>query len=170
MKKVILSAVVLAGIVACGDSSSTSTGGNYVSAIEAGGENDKAYLSQNKEAIAEAERELAEEEATLTSMKIDKMVHDFGKIKLNSENFCEFKVTNTGEKPLDVSDVKASCGCTTPQKPEGLIQPGKSDIIKVQFKPNSPSVNNEPIEKTVTITSNTEPRMTVVKIKAIVQE
>ncbi len=169
MKKLSFSVALGVLLLSCGGNES-STGGSYVSAIESGGENDKAYMEENKAGMDAAEEELKEDEATMTSMKIDKMTHDFGKIKLESENLCEFKITNTGKNPLNISDVKASCGCTTPQKPEGMIAPGKSDVIKVQFKPNSASVNNEPVEKTVTITANTEPRMTVVKIKAIVLE
>ena len=97
------------------------------------------------------------------------MVHEFGKIKLNSENDCVFEVSNTGNHPLVISDVQASCGCTTPQKPEKPIPPGKSDVIKVHFKPSSKSVDGKPVEKTITVTANTEPKITVIRINAIVE-
>lgn len=139
------------------------------SAIEAGGENDASYSKENAAELAKIEKELAAEAASLTTLKVDKISHDFGTILLGSENTCSFKVTNTGKKPLLIADVQASCGCTTPEKPEGPIAPGKSDIIKVGFKPSSRSNDKETISKTVTITANTEPRLTVVTVKAIVE-
>ncbi|MGV3611269.1 MAG: DUF1573 domain-containing protein [Fluviicola sp.] len=126
---------------------------------------DPETVKANEKALKELEEQQRLEAASSTSMKIDKEVHDFGKIMTGSENQCTFTVTNTGDKPLILSDVKASCGCTTPSKPEGPIAPGKSDKIEVGFKPNGPGAS----EKTITITANTNPRITVVKVKADVQ-
>lgn len=153
-------------LVSCGEE--TNAKKEYYSAIEATDENQEEYMDENAEAIEKAEKELEEAKKNATSMKLDKMVHDFGTIKLNSENDCVFKVTNTGKTPLIISDIQASCGCTTPQKPEKPIPAGKSDVIKIHFKPSTQSVDGKPIEKTVTITANTDPRLTVVKIKSIV--
>jgi hypothetical protein len=108
---------------------------------------------ENAAELAKIEKELAEEAASLTTLKVDKLVHNFGTILLGSENTCAFKVTNTGDKPLLIADVQASCGCTTPEKPEGPIAPGKSDIIKVGFKPSSRSNDKEFVSKTLTITA-----------------
>lgn len=169
MKKAFFSLSVIVVLGACSSKESAKNDNEIQSAIEAGGENDLNYSKENKAELAKIEKELAEEAASLTTLKVDKIAHDFGKILIGSENTCEFKVTNTGKKPLLISDVQASCGCTTPEKPEGPIQPGKSDVIKVGFKPNSKSIDNKPISKTVTITANTEPRLTVVTVKAIVE-
>ena len=119
--------------------------------------------------LDEAEQALEEAAKNTTSLKMDKMVHSFGKIKLESENDCVFTVTNTGKFPLAISDVQASCGCTTPEKPEKPIAPGKSDKIKVHFKPNSKSIDGKPVEKTITVTANTEPKITVIRINGIVE-
>ena len=116
----------------------------------------------NQIALEELKRQQDEERKTITSLSLDKMEHNFGKVKIGSENHCTFIVTNTGDKSLIVKDVKASCGCTTPIKPEKPIPPGKSDKIEVGFKPN----NTGEAEKTVTITANTEPQVTIIKIKA----
>lgn len=119
----------------------------------------------NEKALEEFKKQQEEERNSITAMKLDKMEHDFGKIKEASDNHCTFLVTNTGEKPLIIQDVKASCGCTTPVKPEKPIAPGKSDKIEVGFKPSGKG----DIEKTVTITANTDPQITIVKIKAEVE-
>lgn len=169
MKKTVITVAAGLMLFGCSDASSKKNSGEIVSSIESGGQNDDAYMKENATAMAQAEKELAEQAKSVTIMKLDKMEHDFGKIKLESDNSCAFKVTNTGNKPLVISDVQASCGCITPQKPSGPIQPGKSDIIKVGFKPSTKSVDGKPISKTVTITANTDPRITVVTIKAVVE-
>lgn len=126
---------------------------------------DPETIKANEQALKELKAQQKLEAESVTSMKIDKEIHDFGKVAEGAENHCTFVVTNTGTKPLILSDVKASCGCTTPSKPEGPIAPGKSDKIEVGFKPNGKGVS----EKTITITANTEPRITTLKVKADVQ-
>jgi hypothetical protein len=169
MKKTVFSISMLLVLGACSSNEAIKKDDDIQSAIEAGGENDVNYTNENAAELAEIEKELAEEAANFTTLKVNKIAHDFGTILLGSENTCEFVVTNTGKKPLLISDVQASCGCTTPEKPEGPIQPGKSDVIKVGFKPSSRSNDKEYVSKTVTITANTEPRLTIVTVKAIVE-
>ena len=103
-----------------------------------------------------------------TSLKFDKLTHDFGKVKEETDNKTVFRVTNTGESPLIIDDVKASCGCTTPSKPTKPIAPGKSDKIEVVFHPNEGQLNKQ--SKTVRVTANTEPKETVLKISAFVEK
>jgi len=45
----------------------------------------------------------------------------------------EFTVTNTGEKELKISRVRASCGCTAAEPDKKLLKPGESTKIKVEF-------------------------------------
>lgn len=103
-----------------------------------------------------------------TSLKFDKLSHDFGKVKEESDNKTVFRVTNTGKFPLIIDAVKASCGCTTPSKPTEPIAPGKSDKIEVVFHPNVGQLNKQ--SKTVRVTANTEPKETVLKISAFVEK
>lgn len=44
-----------------------------------------------------------------------------------------YSFENTGSEVLVFSDVKASCGCTIPEKPEKPILPGNGGIIKAIF-------------------------------------
>ena len=165
MKKLVYSLGVLIlaiQLTACDNNSTKESEGTEIEIA------DEESQKENAEAIREMERNEKELKANSTTLSFDKEVHDFGQIKLESENYCTFKVTNTGDKPLIIEDVQASCGCTTPEKPEGPIAPGKSDVIKVKFKPNSKSENGKPVEKTITVTANTEEQISVVKIKGIV--
>ena len=115
-------------------------------------------------------KELSESEleklSNITSMSFDKIVHDYGKVIIDSDNKAIFTVTNTGKKPLIIENVAASCGCTTPKKPEKPIPPGKSDQIEVGFKPRDGQLNEQ--EKTITVSANTDSKMEVLKIKAFV--
>lgn len=103
-----------------------------------------------------------------TTLAFDKMEHDFGNVKIGQDYTYKFKVTNTGKKPLVIEDAKASCGCTVPAKPEKPIEPGKSDEIVVTFSPKAGQGGMN--SKTVTVTANTDPKLTTLTIKANVIE
>lgn len=61
-------------------------------------------------------------------------VHDFGKIAEElGQATCSFEFTNTGDQPLIINTVNASCGCTTPSYTTEPILPGKKGIIKVAY-------------------------------------
>ncbi len=102
----------------------------------------------------------------ITTLSFNEMEHNFGKLVKDKQYYCEFEVENTGTFPLLITKVDASCGCTTPEKPDKPIEPGKKDKIKVGFKPGS--TGN--IEKTVTISANIKEQFVVLKIKAKVSE
>jgi hypothetical protein len=88
--------------------------------------------------------------------------HDFGKIQEGVVATYEFKFTNTGTKPLLLTEVRASCGCTTPFYPKEPIMPGQSGVIKVAYNSlNRPGVFN----KTITIVDNVEGDVKVLFIK-----
>jgi hypothetical protein len=116
----------------------------------------------------EEKRQLAEELANMTKMSFDKTSHDYGKVPADSDNKTTFRVTNTGKKPLVIEKVSASCGCTTPSKPEKPIPPGKSDEITVVFHPKETQLGQQ--NKTVTVIANTNPKMEVLSISAMVEK
>lgn len=88
--------------------------------------------------------------------------HNYGTIQKGGDGNCAFTFTNTGDEPLILSSVRASCGCTTPKWTQKPVMPGKTGEIGVRYNTNNPGG----FTKTVTITSNAvnEPRV-VVKIK-----
>jgi len=98
-----------------------------------------------------------------TTVNFEKMEHDFGTIEQNTTNPYTFTFTNTGDKPLIISDAKGSCGCTVPEYPKQPVMPGETGEIKVVY---SPGQQKNMQTKTVTITANTEPATTVLRIKA----
>lgn len=102
-----------------------------------------------------------------TTLEFDRLLHDFGNVKPEVENRAKFIVKNTGNKPLIIENVEASCGCTTPKKPEKPILPGQSDEIEVTFKSNPGQTGEQ--NKTVTVTANTEERIHKLEIRAFVK-
>lgn len=88
--------------------------------------------------------------------------HNYGTIQKGGDGNCTFTFTNTGDEPLILSNVRASCGCTTPKWTQKPIMPGKAGEIGVRYNTNTVGG----FTKTVTITSNAvnEARV-VVKIK-----
>jgi ATPase subunit of ABC transporter with duplicated ATPase domains len=166
--KTILSITLFFCLCACNSSDQIKAkDGEVRSAIAAEEQSDeelKAELEKIRKEEEEAEKRLA---ATRTSMSFDKLVHDFGTIKADTDNKATFIVTNTGNNPLILEDVSASCGCTTAEKPEKPILPGKSDKISVVFHPNSGQLNEQ--KKSITITANTEPKVAMLEIKGFVK-
>lgn len=77
----------------------------------------------------------------------------------------EFQFTNTGKVPLILNDVKASCGCTTPEWTKEPVLPGKSGNIRVTYNPK-----NRPgsFSKTIQVTSNSELPVVTLAIQGVV--
>ncbi len=150
----------------CSENNSNKSQGTISSKIEADPLSESELKKELEEIDKEEQKRLKELEATFTTMSFDKIKHDFGKVLEDSENRTTFIVKNTGKKPLVIESVSASCGCTTPTKPEKPIAPGKSDKIEVVFHPKVGQLNEQ--TKTVTVTANTEPSMSVLTVTAFV--
>lgn len=87
----------------------------------------------------------------------EKGVFNFGTIAEGDTVEHVFKFTNTGEFPLIINNVTASCGCTTPEWPREPVAPGAVSSVRVRFNSrNKAGVQN----KTVSIYANTNPSVT----------
>ncbi len=93
--------------------------------------------------------------------------HDFGSLKEEAGPVSyEFTFVNTGESPLVLSDVRPSCGCTTPSWSREPVAPGDTGVIVAQYSPlNRPGT----FRKSITVTSNAETNSAVLYIQGIVQ-
>jgi hypothetical protein len=95
----------------------------------------------------------------------DSPSHDFGKIKQGTPVTHEFKFTNTGKTPLIITNVQASCGCTTPSWTKEEVMPGGSGFIKATYNAAAVGAFN----KTITVTANIESGFVQLTIKGEVQ-
>ena len=79
----------------------------------------------------------------------------------------KFKVTNTGDIPLIISEVSGSCTCTVADFPEDAIAPGESGEILAHV--NTEKTGSGMINKSVRIVANTEPSVVMVWVRAKVK-
>lgn len=90
---------------------------------------------------------------------------DYGTITRGDDGLRVFEFTNTGDAPLIISNVRSSCGCTIPKKPDGPIAPGESSTIEVKYDTNRVG----PIRRTITVLSNASQSMVPLKITGTVK-
>ncbi len=83
-------------------------------------------------------------------VEFEKTEHDYGQIKRKSDGTCKFKFKNVDTLPVVISNVKASCGCTTPIWPKGPIAPGDSAVVEVGY--NTKFIG--PFTKTITVSTS----------------
>lgn len=100
-------------------------------------------------------------------IQFDQVSHDFGKFSEDKKNVTyEFKFKNTGNAPLVISRVTASCGCTTPEWTKEPVAPGKTGYVKATYNPvGRPGAFN----KSITVFTNTPEKNVRLTIKGIVQ-
>jgi len=80
-------------------------------------------------------------------IKFAELAYDFGKIKQNVPVNHDFNFTNISSGPIVIESAVASCGCTTPVKPEGAVPKGKQSKINAGFNAANPG----PFNKTITV-------------------
>lgn len=92
--------------------------------------------------------------------------HDFGKIKVNTPVTHEFRFTNSGDAPLVISSVQASCGCTVTDYSKDPIAPGAEGYVKATYNAAKVGI----FTKTVTVSANAEESVVQLTIKGEVVE
>lgn len=118
----------------------------------------------------EQKDQAAKDSANFTTMEwLDSTVKDLGQIKEGQVVEVSYRFKNTGDKPLIIAGVSASCGCTVPEKPEKPIAPGQEDVIKAKFDSKGrPKGENR---KDVFVTANTKPQSsTQLSFKVVITE
>lgn len=88
--------------------------------------------NNDKKAAANANSEAATADNLTTVQWLDS-VQNFGKVVDGEKVIITFHFKNTGTKPLIITNVQASCGCTVPSKPEEPIAPGAEGKITAEF-------------------------------------
>ena len=69
-------------------------------------------------------------------LRVQERVVDLGRMLQGEKETAAFVLTNRGDGPLNISSVRATCGCTVPRKlspDEKLLEPGESIRIEVLF-------------------------------------
>ncbi|MFD2570901.1 DUF1573 domain-containing protein [Spirosoma soli] len=124
-----------------------------------------AQISCDNRQQGEASKEVASEKMPKITFS-EKGIYDFGTLTEGDTVEHVFEFTNTGQFPLIINNITASCGCTTPEWPREPVAPGAKSSVRVRF--NSRGKSGEQ-NKTITIFANTDPAMTDLQFKALVQ-
>ncbi|MDO6812519.1 DUF1573 domain-containing protein [Tenacibaculum soleae] len=98
--------------------------------------------------------------------KFENETIDYGKVALGSEGTRTFEFTNVGDAPLIIKDIKSTCGCTVPKKPEAPIMPGQKGQIEVSYDTKRPGG----FSKQITVLSNAKRPRTMLKIKGFISK
>jgi hypothetical protein len=101
----------------------------------------------------------------LARIQFEEVEFNFGTVNEGDVVNHAFKFTNVGKVPLTILNARSSCGCTIPEWPEDPIPPGGTGVINAKF--NTEGKLHEQT-KMVTITANTYPNETRVKLKGVV--
>ena len=82
----------------------------------------------------------------------DELTYNFGTIaEADGLASHTFEIKNTGDGPLVITRVTASCGCTQPEWTKEPVAPGKTGNVKVTYNPKG---RPGPFYKTISIFSN----------------
>lgn len=100
-------------------------------------------------------------EGQLTFTEIAK---DFGAVDDSRPLEYDYAFTNTGQGPLKIVTVKASCGCMTTELDKTVFQPGEGDVIKLSWDPKGRGRQS----KTIDVVTDSKSR-TRFKLRAVAQ-
>jgi len=103
--------------------------------------------------------EVKEQKPTGLTFKEDSF--NFGDIEKGKPATHEFSFKNTSDQTILITNVKASCGCTTPSWTKTPIKPGETGNVTATYNAAHPG----PFTKTVTVTTNDTDANKILSIK-----
>ncbi len=149
--KILMSALVMVALVACQEEGATDAA--------------TSETSPAATAVAAAPAGNAGTSTEVTTVEWEGVVHDFGEIVQGTPVTHTFKVVNTGAEPLNISNVKASCGCTATDYTKEAIPPGGEGFVQARYNAAAAGVFN----KSVTVTYNAANQRELLRLKGTVK-
>lgn len=99
--------------------------------------------------------------AKATGLAFKDDTFNFGDIPKGTPATHEFTFKNTSKQTVLITNVKASCGCTTPTYTKTPIKPGESGVVAATYNAANPGSFN----KTITVTTNDTETPKILTIK-----
>lgn len=99
---------------------------------------------------------------TPSQLKWEKETHEFGTIEQGKPVSYEFTFTNTTNKDVTLTNVKASCGCTATNYTKTAIKPGERGTVTATYN----AAAGGAFHKTVTVMTseeNSAPKIITIK-------
>jgi hypothetical protein len=103
------------------------------------------------------------QKANMPEFQFENLTYDFGKVIQGERLSYTFHFKNVGKSSLVISDVSASCGCTSSIPPKAPIQPGEKGEITITF--DSTHKSGE-VMSALVVAANTYPAQTVLTVTA----
>ena len=103
--------------------------------------------------------------AQAPAISFDKVHHDFGRIPPDRKVAAKYRVTNTGNAYLNITQVRPSCGCTYTVLGKWSLAPGEATEIEATFDPRGVKgmvrksievVSNDPKTPAITLSLEAE--------------
>lgn len=108
---------------------------------------------------------LRAQEKISDALEIDKTVHNFGDILLESGPVsCSFTITNKGSMPAVIYNVSSSCGCTNVTWTKEPLMPGKSGKISVTYSNDEGAY---PFDKSLTVYISDVKKPVILKVRGV---
>jgi len=101
-----------------------------------------------------------------TTVKFEESKYDFGDITQGEVIKHTFYFKNTGDKPLIISEVRTSCGCTVADYSTKPLGPGEKGYIAATF--NSSGKSGEQY-KNIIVIMNTSPKKNILQLTGFVK-
>lgn len=76
----------------------------------------------------------------------------------------EFEFTNTGKEPVLITQVKAACGCTTPNYSTAPVKPGEKGLVKAVYNAAAAGA----FTKNVTVNLSSDPNPVILTLSGTV--
>jgi hypothetical protein len=106
------------------------------------------------------------EDTPRTTVEVEQAEIELQSVKIHETSTGVFIVKNTGDAPLVIKDISASCGCTVPEWDKKPVKPGDWTEIKVKVTPDGAGY----FRKTVTVFCNTEKGSVSLTVKSMVKK
>ena len=101
------------------------------------------------------------------AIQFEETIHDFETVSEKGGPVKhDFVFENTGDEPLIINNVRATCGCTTPEWTKTPIEPGEKGTITVAYNPLGRPGS---FSKAITVTSNAGSESSILQIKGKVE-
>ncbi|WP_194774203.1 DUF1573 domain-containing protein [Pararhodonellum marinum] len=153
-------------------------GSLFIFGCESKSADNNSKITELEEKIAELEKKQVNlpsntqsvqpaDPTSLGAFEFEEMEHSFGTITEGEVIEHVFNFTNTGQAPLVISNINASCGCTSPDWTKTPIKPGEAGYVKVVFNSTAKVGTQAP---TVSINANTSPNVTRLRLKGVVNK
>lgn len=114
--------------------------------------------------FAQEEINTNQDTQNMPEIYFENTTHNYGNIEMNSDGLCEFTFRNTGNEPLLLTNVKASCGCTTPTWPKEPVKKGDTGTIVVKYNTKIAGA----FSKTIRVSSNAKTNLVTLRITGTV--